>query len=60
MRDNFVQIELNKTTWDIPERYQNLSAVGAGAYGQVRYFIQYLDDQSNRINGFNCNIHVTS
>jgi len=35
MRDNFVQIELNKTTWDIPERYQNLSAVGAGAYGQV-------------------------
>ena len=46
MRDNFVQIELNKTTWDIPERYQNLSAVGAGAYGQVRYLIQYLDDQS--------------
>ena len=45
MRDNFVQIELNKTTWDIPERYQNLSAVGAGAYGQVRYFIQHLDNQ---------------
>ena len=44
MRDNFVQIELNKTTWDIPERYQNLSAVGAGAYGQVRYVSQHLYD----------------
>ena len=44
MRDNFVQIELNKTTWDIPERYQNLSAVGAGAYGQVRYVSQQLYD----------------
>ena len=44
MRDNFVQIELNRTTWDIPERYQNLSAVGAGAYGQVRYFSQYRND----------------
>ena len=39
MRDNFVQIELNKTTWDIPGRYQNLSPVGSGAYGQViNYF----------------------
>ena len=44
MRDNFVQIELNKTTWDIPERYQNLSAVGAGAYGQVRYASQHMYD----------------
>jgi p38 MAP kinase len=35
MRDNFVQIELNKTTWDMPEGYQNLNPVGSGAYGQV-------------------------
>ena len=53
MRDNFVQIELNRTTWDIPERYQNLSAVGAGAYGQVRYFSQYGNDYVIvMINGF--------
>ena len=35
MRDNFVQCTLNSTTWEIPERYQNLSVVGAGAYGRV-------------------------
>ena len=64
MRDNFVQIELNKTTWDIPERYQNLSAVGAGAYGQVRYASQHLYDLIiiilYRINGLDDTIHVTS
>ena len=64
MRDNFVQIELNKTTWDIPERYQNLSAVGAGAYGQVRYVSQHLYDLIiiilYRINGLDDTIHVTS
>ena len=59
MRDNFVQIELNKTTWDIPERYQNLSAVGAGAYGQVRYFPQHRNDYVININRFDNNIHVT-
>ena len=37
MRDNFVQIELNKTTWDMPEGYQNLNPVGSGAYGQVKF-----------------------
>jgi len=35
MRDNYVQVELNKTTYDMPERYHNLSPVGSGAYGQV-------------------------
>ena len=62
MRDNFVQIELNKTTWDIPERYQNLSAVGAGAYGQVRYVSHHLNNNVIvilNINGFANHIHVT-
>ena len=35
MRDNFVQFTLSSTTWDIPQRYQNLTVVGAGAYGRV-------------------------
>ena len=30
-----MKIELNKITWDIPERYQNISLIGAGAYGHV-------------------------
>ena len=39
MRENFVQIELNRTTWDVPTRYQNLSPVGSGAYGQVCWLL---------------------
>ena len=35
MGDNFVQIELNNTVWDIPERYENLALLGSGTYGQV-------------------------
>lgn len=31
----FHTVELNKTIWEVPERYQNLNAVGSGAYGQV-------------------------
>ena len=35
MGDNFVKIELNNIVWDIPERYENISVLGAGAYGHV-------------------------
>uniref|UniRef100_A0A3B4A511 mitogen-activated protein kinase n=1 Tax=Periophthalmus magnuspinnatus TaxID=409849 RepID=A0A3B4A511_9GOBI len=31
----FHRQELNKTVWDVPQRYQNLSPVGSGAYGSV-------------------------
>jgi p38 MAP kinase len=31
----FHKVEVNKTVWEVPERYQMLSAVGSGAYGQV-------------------------
>ena len=35
MYNNFLQIELNNTTWEIPKDYKNLEILGAGAYGQV-------------------------
>lgn len=36
-RPTFYRQELNKTIWEVPERYQNLSPVGSGAYGSVWY-----------------------
>lgn len=38
------KVEVNKTLWEIPVRYQNLSAVGSGAYGQV-WYVQHLQQQ---------------
>jgi len=35
LKPNFYRTELNRTVWEIPERYQNLTPVGSGAYGQV-------------------------
>jgi p38 MAP kinase len=32
---DFYVAELNKTEWEVPKRYQNLSPIGSGAYGQV-------------------------
>lgn len=37
LRMNFHKVEVNKTVWEVPDRYQKLSAVGSGAYGQVWY-----------------------
>uniref|UniRef100_A0A671WEF5 mitogen-activated protein kinase n=1 Tax=Sparus aurata TaxID=8175 RepID=A0A671WEF5_SPAAU len=34
-RPTFYRQELNKTVWEVPERYQHLSPVGSGAYGSV-------------------------
>lgn len=31
----FYSVEINRTEWNVPERYQKLTAVGSGAYGQV-------------------------
>ncbi|VVC26317.1 Protein kinase domain,Protein kinase-like domain,Protein kinase, ATP binding site,Mitogen-activated [Cinara cedri] len=31
----YYKIEINKTEWEVPERYQMLTPVGLGAYGQV-------------------------
>ncbi|XP_029290948.1 mitogen-activated protein kinase 14A isoform X1 [Cottoperca gobio] len=34
-RPKFYRQEVNKTIWEVPERYQRLSPVGSGAYGSV-------------------------
>uniref|UniRef100_A0A673NB74 mitogen-activated protein kinase n=1 Tax=Sinocyclocheilus rhinocerous TaxID=307959 RepID=A0A673NB74_9TELE len=34
-RPTFYRQEVNKTIWEVPVRYQNLSPVGSGAYGTV-------------------------
>jgi len=31
----FYRTELNKTVWEVPKKYQSLSPIGTGAYGQV-------------------------
>lgn len=31
----YYKVEINKTEWEIPEKYQMLTPVGSGAYGQV-------------------------
>nr|XP_046252946.1 STKc_p38 domain-containing protein isoform X3 [Scatophagus argus] len=35
VRPGFHRLEVQKTTWDIPERYTALRAIGSGAYGTV-------------------------
>ncbi|WAR25731.1 MK14-like protein [Mya arenaria] len=35
LKDGFYRVELNKTDWVVPNRYQCLTPVGVGAYGQV-------------------------
>ncbi|XP_039625744.1 mitogen-activated protein kinase 12 [Polypterus senegalus] len=34
-RSGFYRQEINKTVWEIPERYYDLKSVGSGAYGAV-------------------------
>ena len=36
-KPGFYKIELFKTVWEVPERYQDLSPIGTGAYGTVWY-----------------------
>ncbi|XP_068603204.1 STKc_p38 domain-containing protein [Brachionichthys hirsutus] len=35
VRSGFHRLEIQKTSWDIPQRYSALRAVGSGAYGTV-------------------------
>merc|ERR1712223_1242245 len=35
MKSGFLSVELNKTVWEVPEKYKNLAGIGCGAYGQV-------------------------
>lgn len=31
----YYRTELNRTVWEVPEKYIDLSPIGTGAYGQV-------------------------
>ena len=33
--DGFHRVELHKTEWTVPIRYQDLKTIGSGAFGQV-------------------------
>ncbi|XP_075951448.1 mitogen-activated protein kinase 14A-like [Anarhichas minor] len=35
VRPGFLRVEVQKTTWDVPERYAALRPIGSGAYGTV-------------------------
>uniref|UniRef100_A0A0N4ZJR2 mitogen-activated protein kinase n=1 Tax=Parastrongyloides trichosuri TaxID=131310 RepID=A0A0N4ZJR2_PARTI len=35
LKPGYYQIELSRTTWNIPRNYQNLTPIGTGAYGCV-------------------------
>ena len=35
VRKGYHRFEFCKTTWEIPERYEDLSPIGLGAYGTV-------------------------
>ncbi|XP_071445195.1 mitogen-activated protein kinase 14-like [Hetaerina americana] len=35
MKPGFYEVDINRTKWEVPQRYQMLSPVGSGAYGQV-------------------------
>ncbi|XP_036961409.1 STKc_p38 domain-containing protein isoform X2 [Acanthopagrus latus] len=39
VRAGYHRLEVQKTTWDVPERYTALRAVGSGAYGTVCYMV---------------------
>jgi len=39
LKPNFYSIELNRTQFTVPNRYQKLCPVGQGAYGQVWFVI---------------------
>jgi p38 MAP kinase len=44
MKAGYTRVELNKTVWEVPAKFQQLSPVGSGAYGQV---CSALDTSSN-------------
>ena len=37
MKEGYHRIELNRTVWEVPEKYKNLAGIGSGAYGQVEF-----------------------
>ena len=37
IRAGYYRVELFKTVWEVPVRYQEITAIGTGAYGTVWY-----------------------
>ena len=35
VRPGYYRTEVQKTTWDVPDRYTQLRSIGSGAYGTV-------------------------
>ena len=35
VKEGFYRVELAKTAWEVPVRYQEFSPIGTGAYGTV-------------------------
>lgn len=35
VRPGYYRQDVNKTSWEVPERYRDLRQVGTGAYGAV-------------------------
>ena len=55
-KEGFYRVELIKTVWEVPERYQNLMPVGNGAFGQVRHCTKQEETQET-ILGLFCDRH---
>ena len=36
LKAGFHRQELHKTVWEVPDKYQDLTPIGTGAYGSVR------------------------
>ena len=37
MKEGYHRIELNRTVWEVQEKYKNLAGIGSGAYGQGEF-----------------------
>lgn len=35
LKEGFYRVELNKTLWEVPTKYTELTPIGTGAYGSV-------------------------
>ena len=35
MKEGFYRVEFHSTLWEVPTRYQDLRAIGIGAFGSV-------------------------
>lgn len=45
LKEGFYRVELNKTVWEVPDRYQELTPIGTGAYGSVCSALDSKTDQ---------------